>query len=46
MCGPKGVNLNEPEDVGAAVVIRSNITIVRIEPAFIFAVCHSLENNK
>jgi hypothetical protein len=35
MCGPKDVNLNELEDVGAAVVIRSNITVLKTESAFL-----------
>jgi hypothetical protein len=34
MFGPRDVNLSELEDVGAVVVIRNKVTVLKIEPAF------------
>lgn len=35
MSDPRAANLNELEDEGVAVVIRSNVTVLKTEPAFL-----------
>lgn len=35
MFDPRAVSLSELEDVGAVVVIRSNVTVPKIDPAFL-----------